>query len=273
VLYQLSYTRKPACTLGDWSTACQGFFGVLNASPCPCPIRWIEFARTTTTGGGLMKKLLPILFLSGLALLTPSPALAQDRAPVKIACVGDSITQGVGAKGDQSYPAQLAALLGDRFVVRNFGNSGSTLLQNGDKPYQKQTQYAQMLEMKADAYVIKLGTNDSKPHNWVKKDQFKPSASALIDAIREANPKAVIFLCLPVPAFPANFGITDEVIRTEVIPLLKEVAAEKQTKTIDLYAVLEGKKEMVPDKVHPNAEGYKLISAAVHKALVEQFKP
>ena len=130
-----------------------------------------------------------------------------------------------------------------------------------------------MLEMKADAYVIKLGTNDSKPHNWVKKEQFKPSAFALIDAIRQANPKAVIYVCLPVPAFPSNFGITDEVIRTEVIPLLKEIAVEKQTKTIDLYAVLEGKKEMVPDKVHPNAEGYKLIGAAVHKALSEQFKP
>jgi hypothetical protein len=37
VLYQLSYTRKPVCTLGDWSTACQGFFGVLNALPLSMP--------------------------------------------------------------------------------------------------------------------------------------------------------------------------------------------------------------------------------------------
>jgi acyl-CoA thioesterase-1 len=221
-----------------------------------------------------MKLLLPsLLTLLGLAVCAPSETSAQNADALKVACVGDSITQGVGAGQGLSYPTQLGALLGDRFQVKNFGNSGSTLLQTGDKPYNKQPQYKAMLEMKADAYVIKLGTNDSKPHNWARKADFKPSAFALIDAIREANPKAVIFVCLPVPAFPANFGITDEVIRNEVIPLLKEVASEKQTKVIDLYAALEGKKELVPDRVHPNAEGYQLISAAVHKALVEHFKP
>jgi acyl-CoA thioesterase-1 len=220
-----------------------------------------------------MKLFLPsLLTLLGLVVLLPSHASAQKPEALKIACVGDSITQGVGAKAGLSYPTQLGALLGERFEVKNFGNSGSTMLQSGDKPYNKQPQYRAMLEMKADAYVIKLGTNDSKPHNWAHKADFKPSAFALIDAIREANPKAVIFVCLPVPAFPANFGITDEVIRKEVIPLLQEVAKEKQTKVIDLYTALEGKKELVPDKVHPNAEGYQLISAAVHKALSEHFK-
>jgi lysophospholipase L1-like esterase len=220
-----------------------------------------------------MKTLLSTLILLGLTALLPHTACAQTSAPVKVACVGDSITAGVGAPSGSSYPSQLGTLLGEKFVVRNFGNSGSTLLQSGDKPYHKQPQYAAMLEMKADAYVIKLGTNDSKPKNWANKADFKPSASALIEAIRQANPKAAIFVCLPVPAFPANFGITDEVIRGEVIPLLKEIAAEKQTKVIDLYTVLEGKKDLVPDKVHPNAEGYKLMSAAVHKALTDHFKP
>lgn len=220
-----------------------------------------------------MKTLLPSLFLLGITAFFSPKATAQKTAPIQVACVGDSITQGVGAKADSSYPKQLAALLGERFAVKNFGNSGSTLLQSGDKPYHKQPQYAAMLEMKADAYVVKLGTNDSKPHNWKHKADFKSSAFALLDAIRQANPQATIFLCLPVPAFPANFGITDQIIRTEVIPLLKEIASEKQTKLIDLYAVLEGKPEMVPDKVHPNAEGYRLLSAAVHKALVEHFRP
>jgi acyl-CoA thioesterase-1 len=222
-----------------------------------------------------MKNLLSVLLLLGITAFFAPNAPGQSAAtvtPIKIACVGDSITQGVGAKPERSYPAQLAALLGEGFTVKNFGRSGATLLQSGDKPYDKQPQYLAMLEMKADAYVIKLGTNDSKPHNWAHKADFKPSAFALIDAIRAANPKAVIFLCLPVPAFPANFGITDEVIRTGVIPLVKEVASEKKTKLIDLYAVLHGKPELVPDKVHPNAEGYELLSAAVHKALREHFQ-
>jgi lysophospholipase L1-like esterase len=191
----------------------------------------------------------------------------------KIACVGDSITQGVGAPGAESYPAQLGRLLGNAFEVRNFGNSGSTMLRNGDKPYEKQPQYQAMLEMKADVYVIKLGTNDTKPHNWVKREEFKPSANALVDAIRGANPAAKIFVCLPVPAFPANFGITDEVIRTGVIPQLKEVAEEKKLGVIDLYRVLQGRGDLVPDKVHPNAAGYTLISEAVGKAIAPATAP
>ena len=42
---------------------------------------------------------------------------------VRIACVGDSITRGtfVWHRKANAYPAQLQAMLGDRFCVRNFG--------------------------------------------------------------------------------------------------------------------------------------------------------
>lgn len=207
-----------------------------------------------------------------LSCLSLAAVASVHGAPskVKVACVGDSITQGVGASGDKSYPKQLGVLLGDGYEVGNFGNSGSTMLRTGDKPYHLQSQYQAMLAMKADIYVIKLGTNDTKPHNWVKRSEFKPSAIALVDAIRAVNADAKIFVCLPVPAFPDNFGITDQVIRTGVIPLLREVATEKGLGVIDLYKALEGHGEMVPDRVHPNAEGYRVISETVRAQIAWQ---
>lgn len=222
-----------------------------------------------------MKSLLKVFLIFVAVLGSGSLVYAQGvttPSKVRIACVGDSITQGVGAKAPDSYPAQLQRLLGDGYEVKNFGNSGSTMLRSGDKPYCLQSQYRGMLDTKADVYVVKLGTNDTKPHNWVKRSDFKPSAHALIDSIREANPNATVFVCLPVPAFPDNFGITDEVIKNGVIPELKEVAIEKRTHVIDLYAALTGKSEMVPDRVHPNGDGYALISAAVAKAIRETIK-
>jgi len=66
---------------------------------------------------------------------------ARAAEPIKIACVGDSITQGAGAKSGQSYPAQLQALLGDGYKVGNFGVSGRTLLKKGDFPYWKEKKY------------------------------------------------------------------------------------------------------------------------------------
>ena len=48
----------------------------------------------------------------------------------RVACVGDSITFGAGVKNraENCYPAQLQKLLGSDYQVRNFGNSGSTML-------------------------------------------------------------------------------------------------------------------------------------------------
>ena len=69
------------------------------------------------------------------------------------------------------------------------------------------------------------------------------------------------------PAFPGNWGINDPTIREGVIPAIRNVARECDTQIIDLYAALEGKKELVPDKVHPNAEGAAVMARAVYKAL------
>ena len=50
--------------------------------------------------------------------------------PVRVACVGDSITFGAGVAQREvnCYPVVLNKLLGDKYQVKNFGVSGSTLL-------------------------------------------------------------------------------------------------------------------------------------------------
>src|SRR6478609_560461 len=64
-------------------------------------------------------------------------------APNKIACVGDSITEGSGlsSPSTESYPARLQKLLGTNYNVRNFGVSGRTLLKQGDFPYWKEAAF------------------------------------------------------------------------------------------------------------------------------------
>ena len=64
--------------------------------------------------------------------------LTAAEEPIKVACIGDSITQGVGADRGKSYPDQLQALLGEKYKVGNFGVSARTLLQKGDNPYRKE---------------------------------------------------------------------------------------------------------------------------------------
>ena len=56
--------------------------------------------------------------------------------PIRVACVGDSITFGYGIKDrdKMSYPAQLGKRLGNKYEVRNFGVNGHTLLSKGNAP-------------------------------------------------------------------------------------------------------------------------------------------
>ncbi len=208
-----------------------------------------------------------ILLATLLTLATAGLSFSADK--IKVACVGDSITEGAGVKDPKNrYPAQLSELLGESYDVKNFGNSGSTMLDNGDKPYKKQKSYTDSVAFIPDIVVIKLGTNDSKPQNWAKKDGFAASMKSLVEAFLKANPKAKVFLCYPVPVIAqGNFGIRDEIVKNEIIPLIKQTAEEMKLSIIDLYAALDGKPELFPDRVHPNDDGAKLIAKTVCEAL------
>lgn len=194
-------------------------------------------------------------------------ASAADK--IKVACVGDSITAGAGVKDPKNrYPAQLQGLLGSGYEVKNFGNSGSTMLDDGDKPYKKQKSFTDAVAFAADIVVIKLGTNDSKPQNWSKKEGFVASTKSLVAAFQQANPKAKIYLCYPVPVIAqGNYGINNEKVKGEIIPLIKQTAEELKLPIIDLYAALDGQPELLPDRVHPNDAGATLIAKAVAEAI------
>ena len=200
---------------------------------------------------------------------TWSACEAAREAPKRIACVGDSITFGAAIKDrvKNCYPAQLGRMLGEKFEVRNFGVNGATLLKKGDKPYWKLKAYANARDFQPEVVVIKLGTNDSKPHNWKHKEEYVADYVALIESFRKLGSKPVVWLCYPVPAYPGRWGITDKVMKEEVMPRLDEVAKECGCKVIDLYSALSDKKEMFPDLVHPNAKGATLIAEAVSSAI------
>ena len=200
---------------------------------------------------------------------TWSACEAAREAPKRIACVGDSITFGAAIKDrvKNCYPAQLGRMLGEKFEVRNFGVNGATLLKKGDKPYWKLKAYANARDFQPEVVVIKLGTNDSKPRNWKHKEEYVADYMELIESFRKLASKPVVWLCYPVPAYPGRWGITDKVMKEEVMPRLDEVAKKSGCKVIDLYSALSEKKEMFPDLVHPNAKGATLIAEAVSSAI------
>jgi acyl-CoA thioesterase I len=186
---------------------------------------------------------------------------------VRVACVGDSITQGVGTANPnvESYPARLQALLGKNWEVHNFGVGGRTLLRKADA-----FNYQGALHFNPDVVIIALGTNDSKTAIWsTHQNEFASDYVAMIKAFQALPNHPQVWACLPPPAFPGNWGITEEVIRDAVIPEIKKAALATGIDLIDLHTPLLGSKSWFPDTVHPNQDGAKRIAELVAGAIAK----
>lgn len=205
-------------------------------------------------------------------IAAPVPSMAPvpvrgDDDPVRVACVGDSITQGVGADRGRSYPDQLQDLLGAGWKVGNFGVSARTLLRKGDFPYWNEEAFTKARGFEPEVVIIMLGTNDTKPHNWAHKEEFENDYRDLVKTFQELNSKPRVYVCRPVPVpEPGNYGINETVLQKE-IPIIDRLAAELKAGVIDMHAVLEGKPTLLPDRVHPNTEGAGEMAKAAYRVL------
>jgi lysophospholipase L1-like esterase len=170
----------------------------------------------------MMKYTLPIF----VCFLFVTHAVSQ----IKLACVGNSITQGYNAP---SYTEKLKTLLGSKYTVLNAGVSGCTLLKKGDKPYWTQGKLSEVFTFKPDVVTIKLGTNDTKPSNWNSYgSKFIEDYNALIDTLKKlpSNPK--IWIVLPCPCWSNQYSIRDSIVKI-IIPMLKEIASTRSIPIID----------------------------------------
>ncbi|MFZ4620803.1 MAG: GDSL-type esterase/lipase family protein [Bacteroidota bacterium] len=200
-----------------------------------------------------------VLFLS-VALL------AAQNKPIRVACVGNSITDGGG--GATAYPAQLGVLLGAHYDVRNFGVGGTTLLKKGDFPYWNTVKYLDAKDFDPQIVIIKLGTNDSKPQNWTFKSEFFTDYVALVNEFRNNGRRPQIIVCRPVPVFTDGFGITGSIVKNEIIPLVDSVQKTLGTSMIDFYAAMLGHSDLFSDGIHPIAAGYTIMAQVARDSIL-----
>jgi acyl-CoA thioesterase I len=195
-------------------------------------------------------------------------AFALPKKHIKVACVGDSITEGdgVAVQSKSSYPVVLDSILGKGYSVLNCGRSGATMLKKSDLPYWICTEFHNVFAFQPDIIVIKLGTNDSKTYNW-NADAYRRDYQSMIDSFQTIATKPKIFIALPVPAFETKWGINDSTITKGVIPILRDLAQKNKLPVIDLYQALSNHAAYFPDKIHPNEAGARAIAVAVAEAI------
>ncbi len=216
-----------------------------------------------------MNKFITVLLVCFCCLVGLSYA---GNKPVKVACVGDSITAGYLVKKPECWASRVGAAMKEaNMQFGNFGVTARCLLNKGDRPITKEKAYQNALAFKPDILFIGLGTNDSKDVNWAHKADFEKDYKAMIAAFKKDNPRLKVYCLLCIPSQEAKpGGINMRRIEQEINPLIRKVAKAAGAKLINMHKLFVNKEDklLLPDKVHPTAEGHRLMADHVIRVLM-----
>jgi acyl-CoA thioesterase I len=190
-----------------------------------------------------------------------APAPASSSAPAetvpKIVAFGDSLTAGYGLQPQESYPALLQKMIdadGFKYEVVNAGVSGDTSAGG-----------VRRIDWSLDAggvrfVILELGAND-----FLRGQPVSETKKNLSDIIKRAKSRGAVVL-LAGMLTTTNTGRDYEV---EISDAFKSLADEHDVVLIPFF--LEGvagiDKYNQQDRVHPNAEGTRLVAATVYRHL------
>jgi len=217
-------------------------------------------------GGGFI-----YLYRNGMSGMSHTTQPADGQ--IRIACVGDSVTYGHGTTDwpGNNYPSVLQNLLGDAYHVNNFGVSSYAVQINADRSYRTLAHYQESLAYDADYVVFMMGSNDSKPENWVDAETFRTDLLSLLETYGDAQ----IILCTLPSAFfleGQTSGVTSHDIQPlvvdEIADVTRDVAAEFGYTLLDIHALTADHPEwFTADGVHPSNDGAAAIAQAVYSLL------
>lgn len=230
-----------------------------------------------------MRKLIPgiaLITLASLMVSLPFSSYAKKKTmaptPVKVGAIGNSITYGYSIPDREvnSYPAQLQNMLGEGYVVGNFGKNGATLLRNGHRPYFEQEEFAAAMEFAPDIIVVHLGVNDTDPRDYpVFGEEFVTDYIALIDSFKSVNPNVRVILANLSPLLSKHFRFKSgtRAWRDSLRNLIPVVAEITGSELVDFGEILRDRPNIIPDDIHPNEVGAHLMADLIGKAITGNF--
>ena len=185
------------------------------------------------------------------------PKQFENSKVIRVACVGDSITEGT------EYPKDLQELLGPNYSVLNCGAGGTTALFTSNHSYVYSRAFRTALDFQPNVVLIMLGTNDANPEYFRDISQFVTDYKAIISLFTAFHSK--IWILKPPPIFNDGLGPKSENLVCDVMPRIDQVACDLNLPTIDIYPLLINHPDYFWDGVHPDWQGAKIIAKAVYQ--------
>jgi len=201
----------------------------------------------------LWSALISILCAPAAAGAAPSPSQMKT-----ILVLGNSLSAGFGLKSSQAYPALLAKKLraaGLNFQVTNASQTGGTTEGGLER-------LPAHLKRKIDIFILELGINDA--FRGVPVDQIQNNLQQMIDKVKARNPDVRVLIAgMQLP----NYAADDYVFAFG--KMFAELAAKNGGSLVPyLLDGVGGDPSLnLPDGIHPNAAGQKILAENVWRIL------
>jgi len=192
-----------------------------------------------------------------------------EEETTRIAAVGDSITN-YGITG-ANYPDHLDEMLGEGYIVQNFGEPNYAAQSFSDYPYETTDSYEESLAFDPEIVIFMLGTNDTKANNWEGTETFKSEYTALLENYLELDSVSRVILASPPTVFLDNVmeGSIDPTVIEPIRNVVAEVADEYDLEFVDMMGKTADHPEWFMDGVHPNEEGAEQIATIFYKHITQ----
>jgi acyl-CoA thioesterase-1 len=171
---------------------------------------------------------------------------------------GDSLTAGYGLSPEEAFPYLLEQRLneqGKNCKVINAGLSGETTAGGLSR-------IDWVLRQPIDVFVLELGGNDGL--RGLPLEQTKSNLQAIINKVKAKNPNVKIVVAGMM--VPPNMGDDYSTAFRKVFP---EIAKKNNATLIPflLEGVAGNEKLNLPDGIHPNPEGHKIVANNLLKVI------